>query len=76
MNKYHFSAKFECLEFLYHGELRTAQTETKAVVKLAKAKLIEKMKAWNISEYQSKLIYFKIYTYVGEEEREVFLYEQ
>ena len=74
MNKYHFSAKFECLEFLYHGELRTAQTETKAVVKLAKAKLIEKMKGWNISG--AKIIYFKIYKYEGGEEREVFLYEQ
>lgn len=76
MNKYHFSAKFAGLNFTYHGEFKTAHTDTSEIVKVAKAKLLSKMKVWNISEYQSKLIYFKIYTYVGEEEREVFLYEQ
>lgn len=76
MSKYHFSAKFDGLEFTYHGEFTTAHTATPEIVKLAKANLLEKMKAWNIAEYQSKSIYFKIYTYVGEKEREVFLYEQ
>ena len=75
MNKYHFSAKFTGLNFTYHGEFTTAHTGTPEIVKIAKAKLLHKMKIWNIAEYQSKLIYFKIYTYVGEEEREVFLYE-
>ena len=76
MSKYHFSAKFDGLNFTYHGEFTTAHTATPEIVKIAKAKLLHKMKIWNIAEYQSKLIYFKIYTYVGEEEREVFLYEQ
>ena len=76
MNKYHFSAKFNGLNFTYHGEFTTAHTATPEIVKLAKGKLLHKMKVWNLSDYQSKLIYFKIYTYVGEEEREVFLYEQ
>ena len=76
MNNYHFSAKFEGLNFTYHGEFTTAHTVQSEIVKIAKAKLLSKMKVWNISEYQSKLIYFKIYTYVREEEREVFLYEQ
>lgn len=76
MSKYHFSAKFTGLNFTYHGEFTTEHTATPEIVKLAKAKLLHKMKIWNLSTYQSKLIYFKIYTYVGEEEREVFLYEQ
>ena len=76
MNKYHFSAKFDGLDFAYHGQFVTAHTDKNEIVKLAKVKLLHKMKAWNLSTYQSKLIYFKIYTYVGEEEREVFLYEQ
>ena len=76
MNKYHFSAKFEGLNFIYHGEFTTAHTATPEIVKVGKRKLLEKLKVWNLSTYQSKLIYFKIYTYVGEEEREVFLYEQ
>jgi hypothetical protein len=76
MNKYHFSAKFNGLDFTYHGEFTTAHTATPEIVKLAKVKLLSKMKVWNLLDYQSKLIYFKIYTYVGEEEREVFLYEQ
>jgi hypothetical protein len=76
MNKYHFSAKFNGLNFTYHGEFTTAHTATPEIVKLAKVKLLSKMKVWNLLDYQSKLIYFKIYTYVGEEEREVFLYEQ
>ena len=76
MNKYHFSAKFEGLNFTYHGEFTTAHKVQPEIVKIGKAKLLHKMKGWNISEYQSKLIYFKIYTYVREEEREVFLYQQ
>ena len=76
MNKYHFSAKFEGLNFTYHGEFATAHKVTPEIVKIGKSKLIDKMRVWNISEYQSKLIYFKIYTYAREEEREVFLYEQ
>ena len=76
MRKYHFTAKFAGLNFAYHGEFTTAHTATPEIVKLAKVKLLHKMKTWNLSAYQSKLIYFKIYTYVGEEEREVFLYEQ
>ena len=76
MNNYHFSAKFAGLNFTYHGEFKTAHTGKPEIVKIGKSKLLDKMKMWNISEYQSKLIYFKIYTYVGEEEREVFLYEQ
>ena len=76
MNKYHFSAKFEGLNFTYHGEFATAHTDKNEIVKLAKVKLLDKMRVWNISEYQSKIIYFKIYNYVGEKEREVFLYEQ
>ena len=76
MNNYHLSAKFAGLNFSYHGEFKTAHTSTPEIIKIAKTKLISKMKVWNISEYQSKLIYFKIYTYVGEKEREVFLYEQ
>ena len=76
MNNYHFSAKFEGLNFTYHGEFATAHKVQSEIVKIAKAKLLHKMNGWNISEYQSKLIYFKIYTYVREEEREVFLYEQ
>lgn len=76
MNKYHFSAKFEGLNFTYHGEFTTAHKVQSEIIKIAKAKLLSKMKVWNISEYQSKLTYFKIYTYVREDEREVFLYEQ
>ena len=76
MNKYHFSAKFEGLNFTYHGEFTTVHKVQPEIVKIGKAKLLHKMKGWNISEYQSKLIYFKIYTYVREDEREVFLYEQ
>ena len=76
MNNYHFSAKFEGLDFTYHGVFATAHKVQSEIVKIGKSKLLDKMKVWNISEYQSKLIYFKIYTYVGEEEREVFLYEQ
>ena len=76
MNKYHFSAKFEGLNFTYHGEFTTAHKVQSEIVKIGKAKLLSKMKVWNISEYQSKSTYFKIYTYVGEKEREVFLYEQ
>lgn len=76
MNKYHFSAKFAGLNFTYHGEFATAHTATTKIVKIGKRKLLEKLKAWNLSTYQSKTIYFKIYTYAGEEEREVFLYEQ
>lgn len=76
MNKYHFSAKFNGLNFTYHGEFTTAHTDKRKIVKVGKRKLLEKLKVWNLSAYQSKTIYFKIYTYVGEEEREVFLYEQ
>ena len=77
MSKYHFSAKFTGLNFTYHGEFTTAHTATPEIVKLAKVKLLHKMKIWNIAEYQSKLIYFKIYTYEnGEEETEIFLYKQ
>lgn len=76
MSKYHFSAKFTGLNFTYHGGFATAHKATPEIVKLAKVKLLHKMNVWNITDYQSKLIYFKIYTYVGEEEREVFLYEQ
>ena len=76
MNKYHFCAKFDGLNFSYHGEFETSHKVQSEIVKIAKAKLIDKMMVWNISEYQSKLIYFKIYTYAREEEREVFLYEQ
>lgn len=76
MNKYHFSAKFDGLNFTYHGEFTTAHTDKDEIVKVGKRKLLEKLKVWNLSDYQSKLIYFKIYTYVGEEEREVFLYKQ
>ena len=76
MSKYHFSAKFTGLNFTYHGEFATAHKVQSEIVKAGKRKLLEKLKVWNLSTYQSKLIYFKIYTYVGEEEREVFLYEQ
>ena len=76
MNRYHFCTKFEGLNFTYHGEFTTAHKATPEIVKIGKSKLLDKMRVWNISEYQSKLIYFKIYNYVGEEEREVFLYEQ
>ena len=76
MNRYHFCAKFDGLNFAYHGEFATSHTDKDEIVKLAKVKLLHKMKIWNLSEYQSKLIYFKIYNYVGEKEREVFLYEQ
>ena len=76
MNKYHFSAKFNGLNFTYHGEFTTAHTDKNEIVKVGKRKLLEKLKVWNLSDYQSKLIYFKIYTYVGEKEREVFLHKQ
>ena len=76
MNKYHFCAKFDGLNFAYHGEFTTAHTLAPKIVKIGKSKLLDKMRGWNISEYQSKLIYFKIYTYAGEEENEVFLYKQ
>ena len=74
MSKYHFAAKFTGLNFTYHGEFTTAHTATHEIVNVGKRKLLDKLKCWNLSAYQSKLIYFKIYTYVGEEE--VFLYEQ
>lgn len=76
MNKYHFSAKFAGLNFTYHGEFTTAHTVTPEIVKVGKRKLLEKLKVWNLSNYQSKSIYFKIYTYENGEETEVFLYEQ
>ena len=76
MNKYHFCAKFDGLNFAYHGEFTTAQKDVSEIKRIGKRKLIEKLKGWNLSTYQSKLIYFKIYNYVGEQEREVFLYKQ
>ena len=77
MSKYHFSAKFTGLNFTYHGEFTTAHTDKDEIVKVGKRKLLEKLKVWNLSAYQSKLIYFKIYTYEnGEEETEIFLYKQ
>ena len=76
MNKYHFSVKFTGLDFAYHGQFVTANTDKDEIVKVGKRKLLEKLKGWNLSTYQSKLIYFKIYTYENGEETEVFLYEQ
>lgn len=76
MNKYYFSAKFNGLNFTYHGEFATGHTATPEIVKVGKRKLLEKLNGWNLSAYQSKLIYFKIYTYENGEETEVFLYEQ
>lgn len=75
MNNYHFSAKFDGLNFTYHGEFATAHKGQSEIVKIGKSKLLSKMKGWNIPEYQSKIIYFKIYTYAGEQENEVFLYK-